>query len=41
MLGRQWEIPRNVAESAEEVPKSADVLITATNAPTPVLTASG
>jgi ornithine cyclodeaminase/alanine dehydrogenase-like protein (mu-crystallin family) len=34
------EIPLDVAESAEEALESADVLITATNAPTPVLTAS-
>jgi len=34
--GRELEIPLDATESAEEALESADMLITATNAPTPV-----
>jgi ornithine cyclodeaminase/alanine dehydrogenase-like protein (mu-crystallin family) len=39
-MGRELEIPLHVAESAEEALENADVLITATNSPTPVFDGS-
>jgi ornithine cyclodeaminase/alanine dehydrogenase-like protein (mu-crystallin family) len=39
-MGRELAIPLHVAESAEEALASADVLITATNSPTPVFDGS-
>ncbi len=39
-MGRELEIPLRIAESAEEALASADVLITATNSPTPVFDGS-